>query len=121
MKMLTPRIKVSQSASMARDRSRRRRARAVREPQPRLRTDHTILQLRHVHSAAMVAVAALRQQNCELDGDIASVLQRCVCDRLQDQLEKLEAAGGAVPRALRGGSGPRPKAPARTAARLRGL
>jgi len=50
-----------------------------------------ILQLRHVHSAVIVAVAALRRQNCELDEDIASLLQRCVCDRIGDQLEKLEA------------------------------
>ena len=53
--------------------------------------DEVILQLRHVHSAVIVAVAALRRQNCELDEDIARLLQRCVCDRLGDQLEKLQA------------------------------
>lgn len=52
----------------------------------------TLLQLRHVRSAVIVAVAALRRQNCELDEDIATLLQRCVCDRLADQLEKLESA-----------------------------
>jgi hypothetical protein len=45
-----------------------------------------------VQSAVIVAIAALRRQNCELDEDIARLLQRCVCDRLDDQLEKLEAA-----------------------------
>lgn len=54
--------------------------------------DEVILHLRHVHSAVLVAVAALRRQNCELDEDIASLLQGCVCDRICDQLEKLEAA-----------------------------
>ena len=46
--------------------------------------------LRHVRSAVVVAVAALRQQNCELDEDIATVLQRSVADRIQDQIERLE-------------------------------
>ena len=89
---------------MVRDRPRRRRAKAVRQSQPRLRTalGPTILQLRHVHSAAIVAVAALRRQNCELDGDIASVLQRSVCDRLAEQLEKLEAASHLSAARLRG-------------------
>jgi hypothetical protein len=32
----------------------------------------------------------LRQQNCELDEDIATVLQRSVADRIQDQIERLE-------------------------------
>jgi hypothetical protein len=54
--------------------------------------------LRHIQSAVIVAVAALRQQNCELDEDIARLLQRCVCDRLDDQLEKLEAARASVSR-----------------------
>ena len=54
--------------------------------------DEVILRLRHVQSAVIVAVAALRRQNCELDEDIACLLQRCVCDSLDEQLEKLEAA-----------------------------
>jgi DNA anti-recombination protein RmuC len=48
-------------------------------------------QLRQVQSAVAVAVAALRQQNCELDEDIATVLQRSVADRLHEQIERLEA------------------------------
>jgi nitrate reductase NapAB chaperone NapD len=54
--------------------------------------------LRHVRSAVVVAVAALRQQNCELDEDIATVLQRNVADRLHDQIERLETLQGSVPK-----------------------
>ena len=50
-----------------------------------------ISHLRQVQSAVAVAVAALRQQNCELDEDIATVLQRSVADRLHEQIERLEA------------------------------
>ena len=50
-----------------------------------------VTQLQNVQSAAVVAVAALRQQNCELDADIATVLQRSVVDRIHDQVERLEA------------------------------
>jgi hypothetical protein len=53
--------------------------------------DEVILQLRHVHAAVVVAVAALRRQNCELDEDIAILLQRCVCDRIDDQVETLKS------------------------------
>ena len=49
-----------------------------------------VAQLRNVQSAAVVSVAALRQQNCELDADIATVLQRSVVDRIHDQVERLE-------------------------------
>jgi hypothetical protein len=50
-----------------------------------------VTQLRNVQSATVVAVAALKQQNCELDADIATVLQRSVVDRIHDQVERLEA------------------------------
>ena len=50
-----------------------------------------VTQLQNVQSAAVVAVAALKQQNCELDADIATVLQRSVVDRIHDQVERLEA------------------------------
>jgi hypothetical protein len=56
------------------------------------------LHLRAVQSAVVVAVAALKQQNCELDEDIATVLQRSVSDRLQDQIERLETLMRAAPR-----------------------
>jgi len=53
--------------------------------------------LRHlqlIQSAVVVAVAALRHQNCELDVDISNVLQRSVADRIQDQIERLELLSG---------------------------
>jgi len=53
--------------------------------------EQVISQLQQVQSAVAVAVAALRQQNCELDEDIATVLQRSVADRLHEQIERLEA------------------------------
>jgi hypothetical protein len=56
----------------------------------RAQVGQVLLRLRHIQSAAVVAVAALKQQNCELDMDIANVLQRSVTDGLQDQIEKLE-------------------------------
>ena len=62
-----------------------------------------ILHLRQVQSAVVVAVAALKQQNCELDEDIAVVLQRSVADRIQDQIELLETALRAVSNAERKG------------------
>jgi hypothetical protein len=40
----------------------------------------------------VVSAAALRRQNCELDDDIANVLQRSVADRIQDQIERAEGA-----------------------------
>jgi len=48
-------------------------------------------QLHQIQSAVVVAVAALRHQNCELDADISNVLQRSVADRIQDQIERLES------------------------------
>jgi hypothetical protein len=47
-----------------------------------------------IQSAVIVSEAALQRQNCELDQDIASVLQRSVSDRLQDEIEQLEAFAG---------------------------
>ena len=49
-----------------------------------------LLHLHQIRSAVVVAVAALRQQNCELDADISNVLQRSVADRIQDQIDRLE-------------------------------
>lgn len=53
-----------------------------------------LMHLHQIQSAVVVAVAALRKQNCELDADISSVLQRSVADRIQDQIERLEALSG---------------------------
>ncbi len=49
-----------------------------------------VLQLHQIQSAVVVSAAALRLQNCELDDDIANVLQRSVADRIQDQIERAE-------------------------------
>jgi hypothetical protein len=50
-----------------------------------------VTHLRQIVSSVVVTVAALKQQNCEVDEDIAIVLQRSVADRIQDQIERLEA------------------------------
>jgi hypothetical protein len=51
-----------------------------------------LLQLQQVQSAVMVSVAALKSQACELDEDVARVLQRAVAERLHEQMDKLEAS-----------------------------
>lgn len=56
----------------------------------RRQLDELVLQLLQIQSAVVVSAAALRRQNCELDEDIANVLQRSVADRIQDQIERLE-------------------------------
>ncbi|HZO22456.1 MAG TPA: hypothetical protein VFB37_08105 [Steroidobacteraceae bacterium] len=64
------------------------------ESRPRIirtQVQEVVLHLRQIQSAIVVAVAALRQQNSDLDEDIANVLQRSVADRIQDQIERLEA------------------------------
>jgi hypothetical protein len=63
----------------------------------RAQLGEVVLHLRQVQSAVVVAVAALRQQNCELDEDIAAVLQRSVADRVHDQIERLEALMRSAP------------------------
>lgn len=52
--------------------------------------------LQQIHSTVTVAVAALRQQASGIDEDIANVLSRGAGDRLQDLLEKIEAARRAL-------------------------
>lgn len=42
-------------------------------------------------SAVIVSVAALRRQNCEIDEDIASVLERSAADRLDVEMERIQA------------------------------
>ena len=56
-----------------------------------------VLHLHQIQSAVLVSAAALRRQNCELDDDIANVLQRSVADRIQDQIERLERLLGTGP------------------------
>jgi hypothetical protein len=56
--------------------------------------------LRQLQSVLAVAVSALRQQNADIDADIASLLQRSVGDSLQQQVEKLEALLRRLPPAI---------------------
>lgn len=42
-------------------------------------------------SAVIVSVAALRRQNCDIDEDIASVLERSAADRLDVEMERVQA------------------------------
>ncbi len=51
-----------------------------------------LLHLHQIQSAVIVSAAALRLQNCEMDDDIANVLQRSVADRIQDQIDRVEGA-----------------------------
>lgn len=78
---------------MVRGGPKHRKSRAASRPGTALlqSLEQPICRLRHVKSAVIVAIAALRRQNCELDEDIASLLQHCVCDSLEEQLERLEA------------------------------
>ncbi|MGH8260685.1 MAG: hypothetical protein ACREUG_13485 [Steroidobacteraceae bacterium] len=74
----------------------------IREPRPR---EHLVApgmprmrehlveligRLRLAHSAATTSAAALRLQNCELDEDVARLLQRCVSDVLGEQIEETQ-------------------------------
>jgi hypothetical protein len=71
----------------------RRTARQKLSGQPLVRQlKDLLLQLQQVQSAVMVSVAALRSQACDLDEDIARVLQRAVAERLHEQMDKLEAS-----------------------------
>jgi len=60
-----------------------------------------VLHLRQIQSAVLVSAAALRRQNCELDDDIANVLQRSVADKIQDQIDRAEGAAQRLGRPLR--------------------
>jgi hypothetical protein len=51
-----------------------------------------LLQLRQVQSAVAVCLTALKAQACEKDEDIACVLQRAVAERLEEQMDALEAS-----------------------------
>jgi hypothetical protein len=56
-----------------------------------------IARLKQLQSTLAVAVGALRNQNADIDVDIANLLQRSVADALQEQIEKLEALAGRLP------------------------
>ncbi len=50
--------------------------------------------LNTVMSAIVVSVAALRRQNCDIDEDIARVLERSAADGLDIEIERLAALTG---------------------------
>lgn len=50
--------------------------------------------LTNAMSAIVVAVAALRRQNCDIDEDIARVLERSAADRLDIEIEQLATLTG---------------------------
>lgn len=61
---------------------------------PRLRA--AALHLEQIQSVVVVAVAALRQQNCEIDADVANLLQRGVSDDLHEQIAALRGMAQAL-------------------------
>jgi hypothetical protein len=58
------------------------------------RLDEVIAYLTEIRSAVVVAAAALRQQNCELDADVALLLQRAVAGGIGDQIARLRRLRG---------------------------
>jgi hypothetical protein len=63
----------------------------------RVELQEVIARLRQLQSTLAVAVGALRNQNADIDVDIANLLQRSVGDTLQEQIDKLEALGRRLP------------------------
>jgi hypothetical protein len=53
--------------------------------------------LKTLPSVLAVAVSALREQNADIDADVADLLQRTVSHPLQDQIQKLEALLSRLP------------------------
>ena len=53
-------------------------------------TDH-IRGLELAMSAVIVSVSALRRQNCDIDEDIARVLERSAADRLDVEIERVQS------------------------------
>ena len=71
---------------------------ASRNQQARSQLAEVVGHLKQFQSTLAVAVAALRQQNADLDADVARLLQRTVGDKLQEQIDKLEAVLRLLPR-----------------------
>ncbi len=72
----------------ARLRSAPARARLVQPVQARL--EELLIELELARAAVVASVAALRHQNCEIDEDIAHMLQRRVGDVIGVQIERTE-------------------------------
>jgi hypothetical protein len=58
------------------------------------RLGEALAHLDELRSMVVMAAAALRQQNCELDADIARVLQRTVAGGIAEQMERLAIIAG---------------------------
>ena len=67
------------------ERRRVRQARGGNEA----RLEEALAHLNEIRSMVVVAAAALHRQNCELDADIARVLQRSVASGIADQIDRL--------------------------------
>jgi predicted MarR family transcription regulator len=65
-----------------------RRIRAVRAG-ARSALEEALARLTEVRSMVVVAAAALREQNADLDADIARLLRRSVADGIAEQIERL--------------------------------
>jgi hypothetical protein len=70
----------------------------------RAELQEVIGELQGLQSAISVAVGALRQQNADLDADIATLLQRAVGDKLHEQVQRLETLLQRLPRSPGAGS-----------------
>jgi chromosomal replication initiation ATPase DnaA len=57
--------------------------------QTRVELEDMVLRLEVVRSASSICACALRHQNCEIDEDVANVLQRNVGDRVGDEIDRL--------------------------------
>ena len=64
------------------------RIRAVRAG-ARSALEEALVRLTEVRSMVVVAAAALREQNADLDADIARLLRRGVADGIAEQIERL--------------------------------
>jgi hypothetical protein len=56
--------------------------------QTRAHLQDQVLRMELLRSAVSICVSALRHQNCEIDEDVACVLQRSVSDRLADEIDR---------------------------------
>ncbi len=65
-----------------------RRIRAVRAGASSA-LEEALARLTEVRSMVVVAAAALREQNADLDADIARLLRRSVADGIAEQIERL--------------------------------
>jgi len=65
------------------------RASRVVLTQTRAELEDMMLRLEVVRSASIICISALRHQNCEIDEDVASVLQRNVGDKVGEEIERL--------------------------------